>query len=260
MLFASIPFQGSLIGIYFAGMIAATLLELVVGLAMESIFKVKYWDYSNQKIQYKGVICLSSSIAWGFLTIFLTKVLHKPIEKIIFAIPQGWEIVLVSLLSVIFIADTVVSVRAALDMRKMLENMAQMKAELEELEAQVAAQLAERRELLRQKTKEQKQIIIQSASLKKEKLLEHMEDYAEGYFTSELRKSETYEKLKEKIREYQEYNKKFGIRKEKLLKAHPSATSAKYKEVFHEAIKELEEDLERRKQKIKEKLKRKKET
>ena len=48
---------------------------------MEQLFKVRYWDYSNQKFNLHGYICLSSSIAWGFLTIFMTHVIHKPIER-----------------------------------------------------------------------------------------------------------------------------------------------------------------------------------
>ncbi len=51
ILFVTLPFRGNWILTYFSGMVAATLLELVVGLGMEAIFKVKYWDYSNQKFQ-----------------------------------------------------------------------------------------------------------------------------------------------------------------------------------------------------------------
>ena len=65
MLFVSEPFKNNLILTYFAGVVGATLLELVTGAAMEALLKVRYWDYSNQKFNYKGYICLSSSVAWG---------------------------------------------------------------------------------------------------------------------------------------------------------------------------------------------------
>ena len=68
MLVVSMPFQDNLILTYLAGCVGATVLELVTGLTMEALFKVRYWDYSNQKFNYKGVICLSSTLAWGFLT------------------------------------------------------------------------------------------------------------------------------------------------------------------------------------------------
>ena len=65
MLVVSMPFQDNLILTYLAGCAGATLLELVTGMTMEALFKVRYWDYSNQKFNYKGHICLSSTIAWG---------------------------------------------------------------------------------------------------------------------------------------------------------------------------------------------------
>ena len=61
---------------------------------MEQLFKVRYWDYSNQKFNLHGYICLSSSIAWGFLTIFMTHVIHKPIERAILSMPVLWDCLL----------------------------------------------------------------------------------------------------------------------------------------------------------------------
>ena len=81
-------------------MLSATLLELVTGAVMESLFKVKYWDYSNQKFNFKGYICLSSSIAWGFLSILLTEVIHEPIEKMVLSMPMWLDITLVAIVSV----------------------------------------------------------------------------------------------------------------------------------------------------------------
>ena len=49
------------------GMLAATALEYVTGAAMEALFKVRYWDYSKQPFNLNGYICLTSSLAWGFL-------------------------------------------------------------------------------------------------------------------------------------------------------------------------------------------------
>ena len=63
MLFVSEPFKNNLILTYFAGVVGATLLELVTGAAMEALFKVRYWDYSNQKFNYKGNISLTYSDA-----------------------------------------------------------------------------------------------------------------------------------------------------------------------------------------------------
>ena len=79
MLWVSLPFEDNLLLVYLSGVVAATILEYVTGWTMERLFKMKYWDYSDQRFNFRGYICLSSSIAWGFLTILLTEVLHPPV-------------------------------------------------------------------------------------------------------------------------------------------------------------------------------------
>ena len=78
MLVVSMPFQHNLVLTYIAGCIGATVLEYVTGVVMEALFKVRYWDYSNQKFNFQGQICLSSTLAWGGLTILMTTVVHRP--------------------------------------------------------------------------------------------------------------------------------------------------------------------------------------
>ena len=72
---------------------------------------MKYWDYSNQRFNVKGYICLSSSIAWGFLTIFLTEVVHRPIEHYVLGLPVMVNIIFVLITSLLFAADTAESVK-----------------------------------------------------------------------------------------------------------------------------------------------------
>ena len=55
MLWVSLPVQDHMILVYLSGVLAATALEYVTGWAMERLFKVKYWDYSNQKYNLNGL-------------------------------------------------------------------------------------------------------------------------------------------------------------------------------------------------------------
>ena len=82
-----LPVKDNLLLVYCSGVVAATLLEYVTGYIMERLFKVRYWDYSSQKFNLHGYICLTSSIAWGFLTIFMTEIIHRPIERFVLNLP-----------------------------------------------------------------------------------------------------------------------------------------------------------------------------
>ena len=143
MLWVSLPFRDSLFLVYISGVIAATALEYVTGWTMERLFKMKYWDYSNQRFNVNGYICLSSSLVWGLLTIFLTEVLHPPVSDLVLALPVSLDIAGVILISILFAADTVQSVKDALDLGRALEAMTGIRAELDDVQVQLALLRAE---------------------------------------------------------------------------------------------------------------------
>ena len=143
MLWVSLPLRDSLFLVYISGVIAATALEYVTGWTMERLFKMKYWDYSNQRFNVNGYICLSSSLVWGLLTIFLTEVLHPPVSDLVLALPVSLDIAGVILISILFAADTVQSVKDALDLGRALEAMTGIRAELDDVQVQLALLRAE---------------------------------------------------------------------------------------------------------------------
>ncbi len=138
MLVVSSPFQDNLIAIYFAGVVGATVLEFVTGTAMEALFHVRYWDYSNQRFQYKGHICLSSSVAWGFLTLFLTQILHKPVEQAVCGLSERAAVIAASVIGSIALIDFILSFRAAFELRDLLSKLDKARQEVEKAKEELA--------------------------------------------------------------------------------------------------------------------------
>ncbi|MFR5731205.1 MAG: putative ABC transporter permease [Clostridium sp.] len=143
MLWVSLPVKDNLLLVYCSGVVAATLLEYVTGYIMERLFKVRYWDYSSQKFNLHGYICLTSSIAWGFLTIFMTEIIHRPIERFVLNLPPSLEWCLLGIVSGCFVMDTIQSTREALSLAKTLESVSKLRADLEEMQVQLALLKAE---------------------------------------------------------------------------------------------------------------------
>ena len=69
VLIFTLPYRTNAVAVFFMGMISATILEYVTGVVMEKLFHVRYWDYSNQKLNLNGHICLTSSLAWGVFSV-----------------------------------------------------------------------------------------------------------------------------------------------------------------------------------------------
>lgn len=139
MLWVSLPVRDNLFLVYIFGVAAATVLEYVTGSMMEQLFKVRYWDYSNQRFQIHGYICLTSSIAWGFLTILMTEVIHEPVSVLVLNANQRLLLITVLFVTIVFAADVYVSTRAALALGKSLEIMTRLKADMEELQGRISS-------------------------------------------------------------------------------------------------------------------------
>ena len=145
ILFVTLPVAGNLWLVWLLGMLAATALEYVTGDVMERLFKVRYWDYSKQKFNLNGHICLSSSIAWGFFSILLVRFIHPPIARLLADVPSWLVDPLALVLTAAFTVDVVQSVQAALDLKETLTRLAEENEELRRLakRAEVAAAFAE---------------------------------------------------------------------------------------------------------------------
>lgn len=69
--------------VFIVGAVVATLLEIAVALLMTKLFGYFWWNYNNKKFNYRGVICLESTICWGLMSM-LTFVIFQPfVEKIV---------------------------------------------------------------------------------------------------------------------------------------------------------------------------------
>lgn len=123
ILFSTIPVREWTIAVFLVGMLAASVLEYVTGVLMERIFKVRYWDYTDNKFNINGHVSLGTSLAWGGLSVVLVKWIHKPFERVVYAIPEATAQALAFVLMCVFIFDLAVSLRAALDLRALLEQM-----------------------------------------------------------------------------------------------------------------------------------------
>ena len=145
ILLATLPVERSLVLIYLFGMIAATVLEYFTGAAMESLFKVRYWDYSAQPCNLKGYICLSSSLAWGVFSILLVRFIHPPIAELLTRIPLWLTEPLAFALTAAATVDAVQSFHAAMDLREVLTRLTEENEDLRRLakRAEVVSAFAE---------------------------------------------------------------------------------------------------------------------
>ena len=123
VLIFTLPFRANPGLVFGVGMVSATILEYFTGVAMERMFHVRYWDYSNQRLNLNGHICVTSSLAWGVFSVILTLYGHTPVERLAARMSTNVLEVTVFVLTVYISIDMAESIREAINLKEVLMSL-----------------------------------------------------------------------------------------------------------------------------------------
>lgn len=234
----SMPFQDNIVLTYIAGVIGATALEYVTGVAMETLFKVRYWDYSSKPFNFQGHICLRSSIAWGFLTILMTRVIHKPIERLVMSIPMNILSYVTIAVTIYMVADFTLSFKAAMDLRDIMVKMEKVKEEMVRMQRRLDVIVAFNNEEKEQKRQEREVRIGELAAGLEQRfagLKESIQNKPSAYGESVR---EEIAELRAKYNLYMEnrshYRDMLDFYKRDMIRNNPTMVSHKFKDALEE--------------------------
>ncbi len=118
------PVNHTFLPLFAGSALLCTAFELSVGLLMEKVFHGRWWDYSHEHFNFKGLICLKVSILWGLGCVLVIRIVHPIVEKIVMLMPikVGAAVIIVS------------SVLIAIDLTATLISVNQLSLRLEQLE------------------------------------------------------------------------------------------------------------------------------
>ena len=133
ILLTCVPVEGNMALVALVGTIAASLLEYVTGFLMESIFHVRYWDYSQRPLNLNGYICALSAATWAVFSVIIVSVVNPFVKNYIYMIPLTMADAAAAVLVGFAVVDTGFAVRRALDLRALPESMERYAKELQAL-------------------------------------------------------------------------------------------------------------------------------
>lgn len=133
-------FKENILALFIISFLVLSIWEYFVGVLLEKIFKTKYWDYSDHKINIKGRVCLSNSICWGILGVLFIEYIHPFIEKNIELINPLYLNIIIVIITILFITDTIISIITTINIKVALDK-------IEELNNQIKEKLEEIRNL-----------------------------------------------------------------------------------------------------------------
>lgn len=112
------PFRGNMLLLFFAGAAVATTFEYLVARLQLRLFGHFWWDYSQKPFNYKGILCLESTIGWGLVAILVINVLHRAVLGFVYMIPRQVQAPLAVLLLTGYCVDFLFCARAAYQRKK----------------------------------------------------------------------------------------------------------------------------------------------
>ncbi len=99
------PLVGSVVKLYIASALLATTAELVTAVVMIRVFGGFWWDYSKKPFNYKGIICLETSLGWGFIGLFFFYFLRGFMLRVVQLMPELMSKIVAVVLVVYYIID-----------------------------------------------------------------------------------------------------------------------------------------------------------
>ncbi len=113
-------FSHNFILLFFGSMIICTFVEFWAGFILYRIFKLRWWDYRDEKYNFMGFICPKFSLYWGIACSLGILVLHPTVLWILGMLYDNIQIALLFVATTIMLCDIISTVTAIVGIKRRL--------------------------------------------------------------------------------------------------------------------------------------------
>ncbi len=119
------PVSDSIPLLFLGGFVIATVVEYLIGLILEKLFRATWWDYSDKPFNIKGRVCPERSVEWGILTTVVMRVVQPAIAELVLLIPRTWGEFAATLLFAYLAVDAAITVLHILRFNEKLASLSE---------------------------------------------------------------------------------------------------------------------------------------
>lgn len=99
------PIENNFLALFAFGSICATAFEFITAQVMLKLFGEVWWNYEHLPFNYKGILCLESSIAWGVIAVILFGFVNMFIESLVMCINPQIAAIAGGILTIAYLVD-----------------------------------------------------------------------------------------------------------------------------------------------------------
>lgn len=158
------PIKGNIIVLFAGSVILTSGLELVTGYVLKKIFNMQWWDYSDERFNLGGYICLKFSLLWGVACLITVRLIHPAVEGFVSAFPEYPGAAVLGVFALGFVSDTTVTVMAIVHIKKHFELLEDISSQMRKISDKTGEKLfdavesaRERKDGIDAKTAQQRQ-------------------------------------------------------------------------------------------------------
>ena len=188
------PLSKSLLVLFIGSVLLTSVLEYFTGFILEKVFDQKWWDYSDDKFNLGGYICLKFSLLWGVACTAVVKIVLPAVDTVIRVVPRVVGLTLTGVIVALMLIDLSATVITIMGIKKKIRlidsTVAKLKAGTEDMGGFISKEtlvvkdkyeeLAKTAEEKKAELAEKKDALAKSVAEKREANAERREEFAKS--------------------------------------------------------------------------------
>ena len=215
------PLSKSLLVLFIGSVLLTSVLEYFTGFLLEKLFHQKWWDYSDDKFNLGGYICLKFSLLWGVACTAVVKPVLPAVDAVIRVVPHFVGLIVTGVIVALMLIDLSATVITIMGIKKKIRlidsTVAKLKAGTEDMGGFISKETL----IVKDKYEE----IAKTAGEKKAELAGKKDALAKAVAEKREANAERREELAKSVEEkYTAFVKSLGEKRgeRRLMKAFPS--------------------------------------
>ncbi|MBP0959769.1 MAG: hypothetical protein J5992_06565 [Oscillospiraceae bacterium] len=127
VLIALTPLVENAVLLFVGSVILTTSWEFLIGFSLEKIFHNTWWDYSHEKFNLKGYICLKNSLLWGIACVLVMNVVHPALEKFVDFVPVKIGLPIAWCIFILIMVDLGLSIAVIINLNNRLQKLDELR-------------------------------------------------------------------------------------------------------------------------------------
>lgn len=102
-------YKDNIVTVFILALFVCSIVEYLVSFIMEKLFKTRWWDYTNEKFNLEGRICLKNCVYFGLLGVLLVYFINPSLIRVINNMNTGYLTIISTITLLYFLFDIIIS-------------------------------------------------------------------------------------------------------------------------------------------------------